>query len=103
MPLTKASRQHLEAKWPSIVDNHVKRASLRGPDEAVDDKITVKVFCDQDDVDVKECVVPLNLKVFIGFEYECPRGHRFMVSAPDRSVSIPLSKECLKSVNCKGR
>ena len=83
MPLTKASRQHLEAKWPSIVENHVKRASLRGPDEAVDDKITVKVLLDQDGDDEKQCVL-LILKVFIGFEYECPRGHRFMVSAPDR-------------------
>ena len=26
-------------------------------------------------------------QVFIGFEYECPRGHRFMVSAPDRFSS----------------
>lgn len=23
-------------------------------------------------------------KIFIGMEYECPRGHRFMLSAPDR-------------------
>uniref|UniRef100_A0A1B6DBY3 Nonsense-mediated mRNA decay factor SMG8 n=3 Tax=Clastoptera arizonana TaxID=38151 RepID=A0A1B6DBY3_9HEMI len=25
-----------------------------------------------------------NVKIFIGVEYECPRGHRFMCSAPDR-------------------
>ena len=43
MPLTKASRQQLEAKWPSILENHAKRASLRGPDEPVEDKIIVKV------------------------------------------------------------
>ncbi|XP_037958411.1 protein SMG8 isoform X2 [Teleopsis dalmanni] len=24
------------------------------------------------------------LKVFVGYEYECPRGHRFMMSAPDK-------------------
>lgn len=24
------------------------------------------------------------LKIFVGFEYECPRGHRFMMSAPDK-------------------
>ena len=28
----------------------------------------------------KEFVV----KIFIGVEYECPRGHRFMASAPDK-------------------
>ena len=78
VPLTKASRQQLEAKWPSIVENHAKRASLRGPDEPVEDKITVKVGGDG------ELCVRLKSKVFIGFEYECPRGHRFMVSAPDR-------------------
>ena len=49
MPLTKASKQHLESKWPSIVENHAKRASLRGPEDPVDDKITVKVWADQDD------------------------------------------------------
>ncbi|CAK1543830.1 unnamed protein product [Leptosia nina] len=29
--------------------------------------------------------VPHNItvKIFIGFEYECPRGHRFMMSSPD--------------------
>lgn len=24
------------------------------------------------------------LKIFVGFEYECPRGHRFMMSSPDK-------------------
>jgi len=66
VPLSKATRPQLEAKWPSILENHAKRASLRSPDEPAEDKITVKVF--------------------IGFEYECPRGHRFMVSAPDRPM-----------------
>ncbi|ENN78691.1 hypothetical protein YQE_04863, partial [Dendroctonus ponderosae] len=28
--------------------------------------------------------VPQSVKVFIGVEYECPSGHRFMLSAPDR-------------------
>lgn len=28
----------------------------------------------------KEFVV----KIFVGVEYECPRGHRFMASAPDK-------------------
>lgn len=42
VPLTKASKQHLESKWPSIVENHAKRASLRGPEDPVDDKITLR-------------------------------------------------------------
>ena len=49
VPLSKASRQQLEVKWPSIVENHAKRASLRAPEEPAEDKITVKVFLDQDD------------------------------------------------------
>ncbi|XP_068622420.1 nonsense-mediated mRNA decay factor SMG8 isoform X2 [Battus philenor] len=26
---------------------------------------------------------PLTVKIFIGFEFECPRGHRFMMSSPE--------------------
>ena len=26
----------------------------------------------------------LTVKVFLGFEYECPRGHRFMAAGPDK-------------------
>ncbi|XP_026330277.1 protein SMG8 [Hyposmocoma kahamanoa] len=29
----------------------------------------------------------LTVKIFIGFEYECPRGHRLMMSSPDSVVS----------------
>ncbi|XP_061384264.1 nonsense-mediated mRNA decay factor SMG8 isoform X2 [Danaus plexippus] len=29
----------------------------------------------------------LTVKIFIGYEYECPRGHRFMMSSPDTVVS----------------
>ena len=43
VPLSKATRPQLEAKWPSILENHAKRASLRSPDEPAEDKITVKV------------------------------------------------------------
>ena len=66
IPLTKISTKELSEKWPNIVENAAKRASLRGPDEPVDNRITVKVF--------------------VGFEYECPRGHRFMVSGPDKPM-----------------
>ncbi|XP_063367415.1 nonsense-mediated mRNA decay factor SMG8 [Cydia amplana] len=29
----------------------------------------------------------LTVKIFLGFEYECPRGHRFMMSSPDTVVN----------------
>ncbi|KAG7309791.1 hypothetical protein JYU34_004291 [Plutella xylostella] len=29
----------------------------------------------------------LTVKIFIGYEYECPRGHRFMMSSPDTVTS----------------
>ena len=66
IPLTKMGVEELQQRWPNIVENAAKRASLRGPEEQVDKRITVKVF--------------------IGLEYECPRGHRFMVSAPDKPM-----------------
>jgi protein SMG8 len=25
-------------------------------------------------------------QVFVGFEYECPRGHRFMMQTPDKML-----------------
>ncbi|XP_043230940.1 protein SMG8-like isoform X2 [Amphibalanus amphitrite] len=32
-------------------------------------------------------------KIFIGFEYECPRGHRFMLSAPDRVMKVAAAAQ----------
>lgn len=31
---------------------------------------------------------PINLKAYIGMEYECPMGHRFICSGPDRLVKV---------------
>lgn len=28
----------------------------------------------------------MTVKIFLGFEYECPRGHRFMASAPGQAL-----------------
>jgi len=82
VPLTKLSTAELNEKWPNIMENAAKRASLRGPDEPVDNRITVKVF--------------------IGFEYECPRGHRFMVSAPEKPMksSSTMREAANKLVAC---
>lgn len=30
----------------------------------------------------------LSVKIFVGVEYECPRGHRFMISAPDKVLKV---------------
>merc|ERR1719348_1944740 len=81
IPLTKISNKELSEKWPNIMENAAKRASLRGPDEPTDNRITVKVF--------------------VGFEYECPRGHRFMVSAPDKPMksSSTMREAATKLVN----
>lgn len=31
--------------------------------------------------------IEFSVKIFIGVEYECPRGHRFMCSAPDKILT----------------
>ena len=28
----------------------------------------------------------LTVKIFLGLEYECPRGHRFMAGGPDKPM-----------------
>jgi hypothetical protein len=28
------------------------------------------------------------VRVYIGMEYECPRGHRFFCSAPDKVIKV---------------
>ena len=28
----------------------------------------------------------LTVKIFLGIEYECPRGHRFMAGSPDKAL-----------------
>lgn len=40
-----------------------------------------------------------NVKIFIGVEYECYRGHRFMCSGPDRVLRITNSGHV--KVSCK--
>ena len=42
------SVEELQDKLPNIVENANKRDSLRGPEESVDKRITVKVFMGTD-------------------------------------------------------
>jgi len=65
IPLKKATEAELAEKFPNILESAARRAALFTP-EAPREKLTVKVF--------------------IGLEYECPRGHRFMVSGPDKPM-----------------
>jgi len=65
VPLTKANEGLLAAKFPNILEYTARRATILPPEE------------------LKE---HMTVKVFIGFEYECPRGNRFMVSAPDKPM-----------------
>jgi len=36
-------------------------------------------------------VVDIVFRLFVGLEYECPRGHRFFLCAPDRLFKVPPS------------
>ncbi|XP_013398523.1 protein SMG8 [Lingula anatina] len=33
----------------------------------------------------------INMKVYLGLEYECPRGHRFFCSGPEKIIKVPGS------------
>lgn len=35
-----------------------------------------------------QAAAPIVVKVYIGMEYECPCGHRFICSGPDRIVKV---------------
>lgn len=36
-------------------------------------------------------LIDITLRLFVGFEYECSRGHRFFLSSPDRVFKVPPS------------
>lgn len=33
------------------------------------------------------------VKIFVGVEYECPRGHRFMLASPDKVLRATAGKK----------
>ena len=33
--------------------------------------------------------VDYTVRIYVGFEYECPRGHRFLLSGPDKIFKAP--------------
>jgi len=36
-------------------------------------------------------IIDVVFRLFVGLEYECPRGHRFFLCAPDRLFKVPPS------------
>ena len=41
------------------------------------------------DTDAVSDIVDVVFRIFVGLEYECPRGHRFFLCAPDRLFKVP--------------
>ena len=56
-------------KWPSIADMSTKKSRRKGPKDIGD----------------------LSVTVYLGHEYECPRGHRFFISSPEKIFKAPAS------------
>ena len=58
VPLKKVTFKALQMKFPNLAENAMKRANFHPSKKGVEMGITAKIF--------------------IGMEYECPRGHRFI-------------------------
>ena len=58
VPLKKVNFKALQTKYPTLAENAMKRASFNPQRKGIEMGITAKLF--------------------IGMEYECPRGHRFI-------------------------
>ena len=43
----------------------------------------------------------LNLRVFLGEEYECPRGHRFFCSGPEKIIKVSSTSTVKVNNSCK--
>ena len=66
VPLKKVNFKALQIKYPSLAENVMKRASFNPQRKGVELGITAKLF--------------------LGMEYECPRGHRFIAGSLDKAV-----------------
>ena len=58
VPLKKVTFKSLQMKFPNLAENAMKRANFHPTKRGLEMGITAKIF--------------------IGMEYECPRGHRFI-------------------------
>jgi len=54
---------------------------------------------------VSPCVVSelteVNVKVYLGEEYECPRGHRFFCSGPEKIIKVSSTSTVKVRIVCK--
>lgn len=76
IPLKRAQWKDIQENWPNLADNALKKSSFNPGGKGLDMGLTVKIF--------------------LGIEYECPRGHRFMAAGPDKaqkSVSGPSLRD----------
>ena len=71
VPLKNTDWQTLQKKWPNIAESAIKKSSFNPSGKGVDMGLTVKVF--------------------VGLEYECHRGHRLIASSPGRTKSMTSS------------
>ena len=71
VPLKNTDWQTLQRKWPNIAESAIKKSSFNPAGKGADMGLTVKVF--------------------IGLEYECPRGHRIIASSPGKTKSMTSS------------
>ncbi|CAH1774996.1 unnamed protein product [Owenia fusiformis] len=56
-------------KWPTVAEMSTKKGkSKRGQ---------------------KDQASEVNAKIYLGIEYECPRGHRFFITSPDKILKLP--------------
>ena len=65
-PLKKINFKALQVKFPNLAENAMKRANFHPAKKGLEMGITAKIF--------------------IGMEYECPRGHRFISGTVDKAV-----------------
>ena len=71
VPLKDTDWHTLQRKWPNIAESAIKKSSFNPAGKGADMGLTVKVF--------------------IGLEYECPRGHRIIASSPGKTKSMTSS------------
>ena len=71
VPLKNTDWHTLQRKWPNIAESAIKKSSFNPAGKGADMGLTVKVF--------------------IGLEYECPRGHRVIASSPGKTKSMTSS------------
>ncbi|KAJ8687988.1 hypothetical protein QAD02_023783 [Eretmocerus hayati] len=65
--------------WPTISDNNQMNFSARGKNYQ-----NLNLIRGRKSKKGKELLV----KIFVGVEYECPRGHRFMAATPDKILKV---------------